>query len=627
MKASFVAGEESFKTSPASYRVIRHSVPLPVTQTAQWPILKGGCGILGNEFEVIPMAIDGIVTRALTRESDQLLSGGRITKIYQPSETDIVLHIRANGHNWRLLLSAHPVYARVHLTQQTYQNPLEPPMFCMLLRKHVEGGFIRNFGQVGLERILFIDVETRDELGDIVTRRIVVELMGRHSNIVLINPEDRRVFDGIRRVTPAVSRYRQIVPGATYKRPPEQGKRNPLSVDEDMFLALLNFNQGRLDKQLVQLFDGIGPTLAKEIVHRAGIGSRSAYWQAFHSIMECVRNYRFEPTIVYGAEKERFAAFPLTYVEGERHSFRRMHDCVAAFYEGKAERDAVRNRVHDLTRLVQTALKKNEKKMKKLEREWRDTEKADRYRLYGELLTAYMHQVKPGDKKIEVVNYYDAQGEVVTIPLDPNRSPAENAQRYFKKYQKAKASRLHIQEQSRKTAEENRYLATVLQQLEDADLEDVADIREELEREGYVRKQKTAKARRETRQAKPQLTVTTSSEGVPIYIGRNNRQNDYLTSRLANSHDTWLHTKDIPGSHVVIRGRDFGERTLREAAQIAAYFSKGRTSAQVPVDYTLIKHVRKPKGAKPGYVIYDNHKTLYVTPDESFIRKLRFERK
>jgi len=238
-----------------------------------------------------------------------------------------------------------------------------------------------------------------------------------------------------------------------------------------------------------------------------------------------------------------------------------------------------------------------------------------------------MHQVKPGDKKIEVVNYYDAQGEVVTIPLDPNRSPAENAQRYFKKYQKAKASRLHIQEQSRKTAEENRYLATVLQQLEDADLEDVADIREELEREGYVRKQKTAKARRETRQAKPQLTVTTSSEGVPIYIGRNNRQNDYLTSRLANSHDTWLHTKDMPGSHVVIRGRDFGERTLREAAQIAAYFSKGRTSAQVPVDYTLIKHVRKPKGAKPGYVIYDNHKTLYVTPDESFIRKLRFERK
>lgn len=573
------------------------------------------------------MAIDGIVTRALALESEKILNGGRITKIYQPNQTDILLHVRAGGRNERLLLSAHPAYPRVHLTEQTYQNPLEPPMFCMLLRKHCEGAFVRKVGQVGLERILYLDVDTRDELGDIVTRRIVVEMMGRHSNIVLINPENDHVYDGIRRVTPAISQYRQIIPGATYKSPPDQGKRDPLTVDADTFLSLLDFNQGRLDKQLVAQYTGIGPLLAKEIVHRAGIGSRTAYWEAFNEMMERVKEGNFEPTIIYGDGAERFAAFPLTHVNGESRTFERMHDCVAAFYEGKAERDAVRNQAHDLTRFVQSAWKKNETKIEKLKKDLRNTERADQYRLFGELLTAYMYKIQPGDKEVEVVNYYDEKGETVTIPLDPKFSPSENAQRYFKKYSKTKASRTHIEEQIEKAEAENAYFASILQQLESADLEDISDIRDELVEEGYLRKQKSKRDRRQAGKTKPHLTVTQSSEGVTIYIGRNNRQNEYLTNRLANSHDTWLHTKDIPGSHVVIRGDRFGERTLREAAQIAAYFSKGRTSGQVPVDYTLIKHVRKPSGAKPGYVIYDNQKTLYVNPDESFIRKLRFERK
>lgn len=343
--------------------------------------------------------------------------------------------------------------------------------------------------------------------------------------------------------------------------------------------------------------------------------------------MQKVKAGDFQPTIVYGTEKERFAAILLTHVQGERHTFKRMHDCVAAFYEGKAERDAVRNQVHDLTRFVQNAWKKNEKKIKKLKKDLHDTEKADRYRLFGELLTAYMYQIQPGESEIEVVNYYDEAGDTVTIPLDPRLSPSDNAQRYFKRYNKAKASRRHLTEQMTKAEEENTYFATILQQLESADLEDVADIREELVQEGYFRKQKTPRSRKQAGKTKPQLTVIQSSEGVPIYVGRNNRQNEYLTNRLANSNDTWLHTKDIPGSHVVVRGADFGEITLREAAQIAAYFSKGRNSSQVPVDYTLIKHVRKPKGAKPGYVIYDNQKTLYVKPDASFIRRMKIERK
>lgn len=573
------------------------------------------------------MAIDGIVTRALALESDERLASGRITKIYQPNQTDIVLYIRVNGRNERLLLSAHPAYPRAHLTEQTYQNPLEPPMFCMLLRKHCEGAFVRQIGQIGLERMLYVDIDSRDELGDRVTRRIVVEMMGRHSNIILIDPETGHVFDGIRRVTPAISQYRQIVPGATYKRPPDQHKRDPLTVDENTFLARLNFNEGRLDRQLVNLYTGIGPVLAKEIVHRAGIGSRTAYWESFHETMARVKSGQFEPTIVYGENKETFAAFPLTHLPGEAQSFSSMHRCVASFYEGKAERDAVRNQVHDLTRFVQNAYKKNEKKIAKLKRDLQKTEQADTHRLFGELLTAYMHQIEPGDDAIEVVNYYDENGKTVTIPLDPKYSPSENAQRYFKKYNKAKASRKHLAEQIDKAEVENAYFASLLQQLESADLEDVSDIREELVQEGYLRKQRTKRDRRQNDKAKPSLTVTRSSEGVLIYVGRNNRQNEYLTNRLAGSNDTWLHTKDIPGSHVVIRGEQFGERTLHEAAQIAAYFSKGRTSGQVPVDYTLIRHVRKPRGAKPGYVIYDNQKTVYVNPDAAFIRELKFERK
>lgn len=573
------------------------------------------------------MAIDGIATRALVLESDERLTGGRITKIYQPNTTEIVLHIRAHGRNERLLLSAHPTYSRMHLTEQTFQNPLEPPMFCMLLRKHCEGAYIRQIRQIGLERIAYIDMDTRDEIGDIATRRLIVEMMGRHSNIILINPDEGHVYDGIRRVTPAISQYRQIVPGATYKAPPDQGKRDPLTVDEKTFLSLLNFNQGRLDRQLVSLYTGIGPLLAKEITHRAGIGSRKAYWEAFKAVMEHVQAAQFAPTIVSGSDKDVFAAFPLTHLQGETHSFKCMHECIATFYEGRAERDAVRNQVHDLTRFVQNAWKKNERKVKKLQCDLQRTEKADTYRLRGELLTAYMHQVQPGDKAIEVVNYYDEAGSTVTIPLDPALSPSENAQRYFKKYNKAKASRSHLATQIKKAEEENDYFASILQQLETAEQEDVADIREELIEEGYMRRQRKKKDRRRVRRTKPQLTVTHSSEGVPIYIGRNNRQNEYLTNRLANRNDTWLHTKDIPGSHVVIRSQAFGEETLLEAAQIAAYFSKARTSSQVPVDYTLIKHVRKPSGSKPGYVIYDQHKTLYVTPNESFIRHLKFERK
>ncbi|WP_054949959.1 Rqc2 family fibronectin-binding protein [Numidum massiliense] len=573
------------------------------------------------------MAIDGIVTRALARESEQLISQGRINKIYQPNPTDLLLHIRGGGRNVRLLLSAHPVYARVHTTDETYENPLEPPMFCMLLRKHLEGGIITSVAQVGLERIITFDVRARNELGDIVNKRLIVEIMGRHSNIVLIDPASGHIYDGIRRVTPAISQYRQIVPGATYVAPPDQGKRDPLTVDKADFLKRLDFNSGRLDKQLVAAYTGIGPLLAKEIVHRAGIGSRENYWRAFHDIMADVRADTFAPTLVYGKKKDVFAAVSLTHVAGEVHRFPTMHGCVAAYFSGKAERDAVKNRTHDLMRFLSNEWKKNENKLKKMRKELADTARADEYRLYGELLTAYMYQVTPGARSIDLVNYYDEAGATVTIPLDPSRSPADNAQHYFKKYNKEKARTAHITAQIEKTAAENDYLATVLQQLESAGIEHIEDIREELIEEGYLRKQ----ARRDGRRAKqkkdkrPELTRFTSSEGIPIYVGRNNRQNDYLTNRLASSDDTWLHTKDIPGSHVVIRGTNFGEATLMEAAQLAAFFSKGRASSQVPVDYTAVKHVRKPSGAKPGFVIYDHQKTVYVNPDEAMVRQMAQE--
>ncbi|MBO8171109.1 MAG: NFACT family protein [Bacillaceae bacterium] len=574
------------------------------------------------------MAFDGIVTRAVTRELSEELETGRISKIYQPREMDLCFVIRMQKENKKLFISANPSFPRIHLTEKTFSNPLNPPMFCMLLRKHCEGGIIERIRQVDMERIIHIDIKTRDELGDWKVVRLIVEIMGRHSNIILIDPDRNLILDGIHHVTPAVSRYRTILPGKDYVAPPEQNKASPLDVDREQFIRGMDLNAGKMDKQIVQRFSGISPLIAREILHRAGLPTRENLWREFSQLMHDIKEHRYEPILVHGQEKSYFSVIRLTHVtdglEPDRiKTFPTVSRLLETYYHERAERDAVRQRVHDLTRFLTNEINKNQKKIKKLEQTMRDAETADKWKLYGELITAYMHQIKKGDKSVRVINYYEEDQPEIDIPLDPEKSPADNAQHYFKKYNKTKTGLKAAREQLTKTREEIDYLEGVLVQLDQATMKEVEDVREELEEQGYLRKRKPGKQDRRKKKEKPVPERFVSSEGIEILVGKNNKQNEYLTNRLASSRDTWLHTKDIPGSHVVIRAEQFGEQTLLEAAELAAYFSKARQSSQVPVDYTLIKHVKKPNGSKPGYVIYDNQKTVYVTPDEATLRRLK----
>lgn len=565
------------------------------------------------------MAFDGFVTRAIVDELQELVNS-KIYKIYQPHQTDLVFILRGYGKNINLLISANPTYPRINITNKSYTNPLEPPMFCMLLRKHLEGGIIEAVTQVDHERIIYIDIKVKDELGDVHTKRLIVEIMGRHSNIILINPDKNMILDGINHVTPAISSYRIVLPGREYIAPPKQEKHNPLVIDRDKFLSLIQFNEGKLDKQLVDKFIGTSPTVAKEILYQAGLPTRENLWISFNNWMEKVRNKAYQPTIVIGEEKAEFSILPLTHLSGIATHYDSINACLEDFYDKKADRDVSRQKALDLSKLLINEKQKNEKKIEHLLKDLDSAKSAELYQFYGELLTANIYKVKKGDTEVIVVDYYDAAESLLSIKLDPLKTPSENIQHYYKKYSKLKASRKYIDEQLEKTKEELEYLDAILTQLESASVTDIEEIREELVEQGYLRERKrNIRKKNKT----PQIEQYISSEGIIIFVGKNNIQNEYLTNKLASHTDTWLHTKDIPGSHVVIRSREFGETTLAEAAMIAAYFSKAKQSSQVPVDYTLIKHVKKPNGSKPGFVIYDNQKTIYVTPDEKKVDELR----
>jgi len=572
------------------------------------------------------MSLDGLAIRALVHEL-QAWKGALITKIYQPTEYDLVLHLRGAAGTGRLLVSAHPSLPRMHLTERTWENPQEPPMFCMLLRKHCEGGAVEAIRQTGAERIVEIDIRHRNELGDATLKRLVVELTGRNSNIILMDPASGTIHDAIRRVTPAISSYRTVLPGGQYTPPPPQNKRNPLEESESGFRAALDGLKAEgapadLERALVAAYAGISPLLAREIVHRAG-GDAAALWSAFRAVMQDAAMHRYHPVIVDPpGGKTVFSVFDLTHLPGEKRRFPAVQACLEAYFRDKAEREYVRQRTAELVRLVTGEIARNERKIAKLRETLEEAGEAETYRRYGELLTAHLHAVKRGDERAEVVDYYDESQPTVSIPLDPQLTPSENAQRYFRRYAKLKNSVAAATKQLDEAAEEIRYLESVLQALETAEPGDIAEIREELAAQGYIRSPKPSAGGGKKKNGRPAVLRFVSSEGIPILVGKNNTQNDYLTGRLAAPDDTWLHTKEIPGSHVIIRASSFGEATLREAAMLAAYYSRARHSGNVPVDYTLVRHVRKPSGAKPGFVIYDHHKTLFVTPDEAVIRGL-----
>lgn len=568
------------------------------------------------------MSFDGLFTKAMTEEIASLLEGGRINKVHQPYKNEIILVVRAGGKNHKLLLSAHPSYSRVQMTEESYENPKEAPMFCMLLRKHLEGYTIENIYQYELDRMIIFEVKGRNELGDVSQKQLIIEIMGRHSNIVLVDKERNMILDSIKHVSHAVNSYRSILPGQEYKAPPAQEKNDPFKATEDDIRKNIDFNAGKLDRQLVAHFSGVSPLVAKEAVYRAGLANSTSLPTAFLKIIQEISEQKYAATIKQDGNKEVFYMLSLEHLSGNQRTFSSLSEMLDRYYFGKAERDRVKQKSQDVERFITNEIEKNSKKIGKLERTLKDTERGEQYQLFGELLTANLYQMKKGMKEIEVVNYYDEEQSMVTIPLDPLKNPSDNAQKYFSRYQKSKNAVGVVQEQIEKTKLELAYFEALHQQLQSASPRDIEEIREELQEEGYIR-QKKKKGMKKPANAKPQLETYYATDGDLIFVGKNNKQNDYLTNKFARRDEIWLHTKDIPGSHVVIRNESPSEKTIKEAAVLAAFFSKAKQSSSVPVDFTQVRHVKKPNGSKPGFVIYDQQQTVYITPDADTVIRLK----
>ncbi|ARK25720.1 hypothetical protein SporoP37_14340 [Sporosarcina sp. P37] len=559
------------------------------------------------------MAFDGLFTKAIVSELQQLKTG-RISKIHQPNSQEIIFQIRANNKNHKLLVSLHPSFSRLQLTDEVLTNPQEPPLFCMVLRKQLEGGMITSIKQHETDRIVTISVQARNELGDQIERKLVIEIMGRHSNLILLDASRDMIIDSMKHLPPSVNSYRTVLPGQPYIPAPPQDKLNPFEVTETEFSEIAGTLQE--PKDIVRRFSGFSPLTAAELLYRLDNQALFSIWQSF---LQSFSAESMKPTVVENDRKTVFSAVELTHAEGTAQSFSTLGDLLDKVYFARAERERVKSQAIDLERWLSNEIAKLENKMKKLQKEQETAQDLDTLKLYGELLTANSYMLQKGDKEVTVDNYYE-QGTVVTIPLDPRKSPIDNAQRYFSRYSKAKTALVRIAEQLEKTKDDIEYFEMVRQQVYQASPIDIEEIREELVDLGFMRARKSKK---KVKAKKPKPESFVSSAGIPISVGKNNKQNDYLTFKLSARDHIWLHTKDIPGSHVVIHDAEPDAQTIEEAAGLSAYFSKARESSSVPVDYTAVRHVKKPSGAKPGFVIYFEQKTVFVTPDEDLVRKLR----
>ncbi|SFC52215.1 Predicted component of the ribosome quality control (RQC) complex, YloA/Tae2 family, contains fibronectin-binding (FbpA) and DUF814 domains [Alkalibacterium subtropicum] len=565
------------------------------------------------------MSFDGLFVHGLRDELEEELNGGRITKIQQPYDNEVILRIRANRKNKSLLLSAHPQYARVQLTDIPFENPAQPPNYCMVLRKYLDGAIIEAIEQKENDRILTFTFKRRNELGDTEYLSLIVEIMGRHSNVLLVNTEDNRLVDAIRHVPASQNTYRTLLPGAEYKEAPSQDRKNPFDYDGPF--PVMELDHKNKVKWIQQTFQGFGKDSAHELAYRMDTHSDDAPSVVFQHFMASFKSGKLEPTLTRNGQKETFTPLPYLHLEGEKLPFDSLSELMDRYYQNKAERDRVHQQSNDLSHLVKNLYQKDKKKIQKLKKELQQTEKADEYKVKGEVLTAYLHEVDQGDEKVTLPNFYEDETPL-EIDLDPQKTPAENAQYYFSRYQKLKSAKTHVTKQLKSTRHELNYFDTLLTQLSIASISDIEDIRDELREGDYLKKKKSKKDRRKkNKKSKPEAFV--SSDGVSMLVGKNNTQNDELTLKKAHKKHWWAHAKDIPGSHVIIEDEDPSEKTLEEACVLAAYYSKYRLSSSVPVDVVQVKHIRKPNGAKPGYVIYEGQSTYYVTPSDEKVRELK----
>lgn len=588
------------------------------------------------------MAFDGITIANITAELNQTLLGGRIYKIAQPESDELLLTIKNNSSQYRLLLSADASLPLVYLTENNKPSPMTAPGFCMLLRKHLQNARITGITQPGLERIIHLELEHLNELGDICRKKLIIEIMGKHSNIIFCDDQNK-IIDSIKHISGMVSSVREVLPGRDYFVPQTQDKYNPLRfcpqyTEEAPFSNYVNLYEHMrakpmpVYKAIYSSYTGLSPIMAQEICYRAGIdadmpanvledASLHALYNTITAMMCQVVMASFTPSIIYdGREPIEFAALPLTlYADKTTKTYDSISTVLEQYYAERSIVTRIRQKSVDLRKIVQTALERNVKKYDLQMRQMQDTVKREKYKVYGELLNTYGYNVEPGAKSMEALNYYT--NETVTIPLDDTLTPQENAKKYFDKYGKMKRTYEALSELTVQVKEEIEHLESILAALDIAQQEeDLVQIKEELIESGYIRRKGGTKKAKVT--SKPFHYI--SSDGFHMYVGKNNYQNDELTFKFATGNDWWFHAKQKAGSHVIVKteGQELPDRTFEEAARLAAYYSKGREQNKVEIDYIQKKHVKKPAGAKPGFVVYYTNYSMAIDSDISGIEQV-----
>ena len=557
------------------------------------------------------MAFDGLFIHRLLKELTPQIIDGRLSKIYQPFNNDVVLVFRKDRKNRQLLISANPEYPRVYLTKKAFSNPDVAPLFVMVLRKYLEGSVLQGIEQVGLSRIINFSFSGRNELGDEMQLVLSVELMGRHSNVILYNKQDGKIIDLLKRINPDENRVRLLLPKAKYELPPLNPGINGFQLSEAAFKQLKQKYPDPAD--FAKQMDGLDGDDRKELTGYLeddfSYGSLKIFYQQFESPRAFV--------LLTPRHKRRIYPYLHYHLEMTKESSAsQLNEALDDFYAYQANRDWVKQRSQQIERVVSNECKKLSKKIGKLNKQLAAAENSENLRISGELLTAYLNQVKPGMTKIDLPNYYE-NNSPMTIKLDPALPPQKNAQKYFKRYKKMRDSIKHVQEQIAISEDSLRYLDSVQTEIDNADPQDIDQIKDELVAQGYLKQ--TQRKQRRRKISEKNLAKFTLSDGKQLLVGKNNLQNDWLTLKKADKRDYWFHVKNIPGSHVILQDSQPTDQDIKEAAEIAAYFSKARHGSHVQVDYIQVKRIKKPNGAKPGFVIYTGQNSIEVTPDEEAI--------
>lgn len=580
------------------------------------------------------MAFDGVVISNIVKDMKERLTGGRIYKIYQPENDEINLVIKNLGTTFRLMLNASPTLPLVYFLSENKANPATAPNFCMLLRKHIGNGRIVGIEQPGFERIIMIDIEHLDEMGDLCRKKLVIELMGKHSNIIFME-ENGRIVDAIKRIGAQISSVREVLPGYDYVLPPNE-KMDPSEVSKEYFQTVILEKAMSVEKAIYSSVTGFSKLIAGELCYEAGVdgnfstdslaaGNKEALWDAFSGLVARVKDGNYEPVIVYNEDEPvAFSSIPLKmYGDLRQEYFGDISELLACYYAKKDIYSRIRQKSTDLRKVLATAVERTSRKYDIQRRQLKDTEKRDKYRIYGELLQTYGYEVQTGDKEVTVVNYYT--NKEVTIPLDTTMTPVENANRYFNKYNKLKRTyeaSLTLVEESKKTLE---HLLSLQNSIEIATSEaDLAEIKEEMVMAGLIKAKQGKKNGVKQEKSKPLHYI--SSDGFHMYVGKNNLQNDRLTFKTAGTKDLWFHAKEMPGSHVIVKlegAEDVPDATYEEAARLAAYYSSGKTSPKVEIDYTRRGNLKKPPQANPGYVIYHTNYSMVALPDIRGIEEVK----